>query len=1010
MAEIIETHERLKDFYLQAVEDGDEAAVEYALQNSDLFDINGKDYKGRSSLILAINNDHIEILRTLLYHGVRICDAFLYAIDEGKYEAVKVFCQFATSVRQSHGIDLLNIASDGEESLNGVTPLVKAGQCNDYHITKLLLEYGAVMPDPGQRAETSLELSLTKLHIYQAVSSEAYISLTSQDPIGHAFQSSSKLRELSVEDYEFREEYSELSLKCEQFAADLLSQTRDKGEITAVLTYDPNKHAGGVNENAVNRAFEAVQLKQKRFIAHAHCQQFLIGEWYRELRNTIDKNRITFILSSILIAISYPLLSLCYLLVPKGKLARFTRIPYVKFVMHSTSYLTFLVLLLMTTFTFKFSVSHCTSEYSDRQDIIKCLKQGALLLQERGPPPTLIEWLIILWVVAFTWREIKELWRSGLQVYISDYYNIMDWCQLSLYWCVIALRIVAYLDVQVFTSDTNVVENVRVNPLPGNASPPSGPPPPSADPAALDSLAISKRDVNEQNSTTLYNEELLNELARLLIANLTAVIASGGKGNTADDSSGGTAASGSDSDSSPSPFSGDWWLAESWYDKYESDVAFSVERTNWSEWDPTLLSECLFAVANIVSVLRILRLVVIDRHFGPMQISMTKIAVDIFKFFFLFSWVWIAFSLGMTQVYWSFNTQDVLDCYEASNSTDCDDQPFASFGSSMITLLWSLFDLMDLTNLDTQADHKSTEGFGAFIYAMYMIIAFTVLLNLLIAVMSNTYNRIEENSDIEWKFYRAEMWMSYFDEGATLPVPFNIIPSPKSVFYLLRHIVCCYSCRSAPTRKTFRQSISKKRAKIRQYQAVVMQLVKRHFASKSADQDDDNVPVTVSDFKEFREETVNYRNEVFRLTTLLTEKMERLEQAILQSELLNTTKTLRQALLAPADNINATRRSSRNLKEKMLEQVQRHHLVAQSMVMDPGNQHYWKDGRPIPYFNQESKRKHRESRSRSRENREYGPHGTRNGVPNPSYDDSDIVPNGEYVTKSDISMMTTQGL
>lgn len=26
--------------------------------------------------------------------------------------------------------------------------------------------------------------------------------------------------------------------------------------------------------------------------------------------------------------------------------------------------------------------------------------------------------------------------------------------------------------------------------------------------------------------------------------------------------------------------------------------------------------------------------------------------------------------------------------------------------------------------------------------------------------------------------------MSYFDEGATLPAPFNIIPSPKSVWYL----------------------------------------------------------------------------------------------------------------------------------------------------------------------------------------------------------------------------------
>lgn len=30
--------------------------------------------------------------------------------------------------------------------------------------------------------------------------------------------------------------------------------------------------------------------------------------------------------------------------------------------------------------------------------------------------------------------------------------------------------------------------------------------------------------------------------------------------------------------------------------------------------------------------------------------------------------------------------------------------------------------------------------------------------------------------------------MSYFEEGGTLPSPFNIIPSPKSVYYLVRWV------------------------------------------------------------------------------------------------------------------------------------------------------------------------------------------------------------------------------
>lgn len=38
---------------------------------------------------------------------------------------------------------------------------------------------------------------------------------------------------------------------------------------------------------------------------------------------------------------------------------------------------------------------------------------------------------------------------------------------------------------------------------------------------------------------------------------------------------------------------------------------------------------------------------------------------------------------------------------------------------------------------------------------------------------------------MEWKFARAKLWFSYFEHDGTLPVPFNLIPSPMSVFSLL---------------------------------------------------------------------------------------------------------------------------------------------------------------------------------------------------------------------------------
>lgn len=55
---------------------------------------------------------------------------------------------------------------------------------------------------------------------------------------------------------------------------------------------------------------------------------------------------------------------------------------------------------------------------------------------------------------------------------------------------------------------------------------------------------------------------------------------------------------------------------------------------------------------------------------------------------------------------------------------------------------------------------------------------------MLIAMMSNSYQLISEHSDSEWKFARSELWVSYFEEGATVPPPFNLLPSVKILRYL----------------------------------------------------------------------------------------------------------------------------------------------------------------------------------------------------------------------------------
>lgn len=50
---------------------------------------------------------------------------------------------------------------------------------------------------------------------------------------------------------------------------------------------------------------------------------------------------------------------------------------------------------------------------------------------------------------------------------------------------------------------------------------------------------------------------------------------------------------------------------------------------------------------------------------------------------------------------------------------------------------------------------------------------------MLIAMMSNSYQIISERADTEWKFARSQLWMSYFEDGGTIPPPFNLCPNMK---------------------------------------------------------------------------------------------------------------------------------------------------------------------------------------------------------------------------------------
>ncbi|KAM9192521.1 short transient receptor potential channel 4 isoform 6-T6 [Dugong dugon] len=457
---------------------------------------------------------------------------------------------------------------------------------------------------------------------------------------------------------------------------------------------------------------------EKQFVAQPNCQQLLASRWYDEFPGWRRRHWAVKMVTCFIIGLLFPVFSMCYLIAPKSPLGLFIRKPFIKFICHTASYLTFLFLLLLA------------SQHIDRSD-----------LNRQGPPPTIVEWMILPWVLGFIWGEIKQMWDGGLQDYIHDWWNLMDFVMNSLYLATISLKIVAF------------VKYSALNP-----------------------------------------------------------------------------------------------------------------RESWDMWHPTLVAEALFAIANIFSSLRLISLFTANSHLGPLQISLGRMLLDILKFLFIYCLVLLAFANGLNQLYFYYEETKGLSC----KGIRCEKQnnAFSTLFETLQSLFWSIFGLINLYVTNVKAQHEFTEFVGATMFGTYNVISLVVLLNMLIAMMNNSYQLIADHADIEWKFARTKLWMSYFEEGGTLPTPFNVIPSPKSLWYLIKWI-WTHLCKKKMRRKpesfgTIGRRAADNLRRHHQYQEVMRNLVKRYVAAMIRDAKTEE-GLTEENFKELKQDISSFRFEVLGL-------------------------------------------------------------------------------------------------------------------------------------------------
>lgn len=185
----------------------------------------------------------MEIVELLLKQdGVQIGDALLYAIREGVYRIVEMLIDHPSISREMLGVawpeyrravqqaaataegasgDLASAAATATVDTEtgdyppDVSPVMLAAHCNQFEILQLLLSRGARIVRPHSltcycrrcQRETSVDSlrhSLLRIHTYRALSSPAWISLTSADPVLTAFRLSWELDRLAMRENEFK--------------------------------------------------------------------------------------------------------------------------------------------------------------------------------------------------------------------------------------------------------------------------------------------------------------------------------------------------------------------------------------------------------------------------------------------------------------------------------------------------------------------------------------------------------------------------------------------------------------------------------------------------------------------------------------------------------------------------------------------------------------------------------------------------------------------------------------
>ncbi|GMT29822.1 hypothetical protein PFISCL1PPCAC_21119, partial [Pristionchus fissidentatus] len=193
----------------------------------------------------------------------------------------------------------------------------------------------------------------------------------------------------------------------------------------------------------------------------------------------------------------------------------------------------------------------------------------------------------------------------------------------------------------------------------------------------------------------------------------------------------------------------------------------------------------LFAFALLFAFVEFLDFLTVHHLFGPWAIIIRDLMYDLTRFLVILMLFVAGFTLHVTSIF-----------QPAYQPVDEDSAELMRLSSPEQTLEMLFFSLFGLVEPDSMPPLHLVPEFSKIIlkliFGIYMMVTLIVLINLLIAMMSDTYQRIQAQSDKEWKFGRAIL-IRQMNKRAATPSPINMLTKLLVVLKVMwrNRLHCC---------------------------------------------------------------------------------------------------------------------------------------------------------------------------------------------------------------------------